>query len=1221
MALALMICNLLFAAAGAVAQVAPEITQAQVAPEVAQAQVAPKVAQAQVSPELITLPVVDGQGIRFSRLSTSQGLSQTRVAQIVQDDQGFIWLGTQHGLNRFDGYEFRMLVHDTRQPESIGAVFVTALFKDRDNKIWVGGAQTLDWLDPVTEAVRHVSLVEGIPGADIPTVVHIAQDSSGAMWFATGSGLFRRDPVNEGITRFQHDPADPGSLPSNDVRFSGQDSRGDFWVGTTRGLDRFDPLSGRVTLHVPIADPVQITFFEDSQGRFWVLGAAGTGLSLLDRDTGTLTRYSFYEEVPDPNSLTGVMGMVEDDAGALWIGSPGLGLMRMEMAGGVPQLVHYANSASDPGSIAEDKVITLFKDREGNIWSGHHSAPPSHFNPRRPLFETFRHDGGNPNSLVTDFVNDIFEDSRGYLWVGNDLGASRIDRASGEYTRFRDGLSGKPMVITIAEDRNGAIWVGSYGNGIARLDQSTGQFTTYTHDPADPASLANNQVHRLLVSRDGTLWAGTEDGLSRFDAATGTFTTFKVDPRDARAQTYVSMSEAADGTLWLGTHYSGLHHFDPATGQIEVFSADPSTPGRLRDNTVPTVLIGRDGIVWAGTQSGLDRFDPTTGQFSAIHDSADAPDRAIAKILEDQDGTLWVSTNKGLLHYDPSAGTVTEYRTIVGLSGNDFTGWGSGFASPSGEMFFGGYSGGVAFFPQLLADMQPAMPIQLTEADFPFLSAGEVTAQTQGVPIRVAKALSLDYRANSLILKFAAPSFVNPSSSRYRYKLEGLEDSWREVDSSQRQASYTTLPAGEYVFRAQAASARVGWSTPGIVLPIEIRAPWWATIWFRAACLVVFLISILATLKLRTIQVEQREREFRKLAENAPDMVMRFDGDMRLFYANSLARRFVGADAVRVLSSPNADLDGVEARLPVQLSAMRLVRDSRVAQTTELQLRMGTRLLDLETRIVPERNDAQSSGTLLVIARDITQRKATEAALRRAEGDLAHAMRVATVGELTASIAHEVNQPLTGIVTNGEAARRWLSASPPNLDEVSRSLERMIFDGRRAADIIARVAALVRKTEPVMSLVDVNAVIGEALALADPEVRRWEVDARLDLARDAPTIRGDRVQIQQVILNLVSNALEAMSAVPAGNRVLSVVTRRQNGLVVITVSDTGRGLSRDQEARVFEAFYSTRPSGMGMGLSITRSIIRAHNGQIQVQRNTPRGCHFRIEIPVSQKQG
>ena len=1162
----------------------------------------------------IRLPVVNSKGLRFSRLTTENGLSQTRVAQIVQDDQGFMWFGTQYGLNRYDGYDFKLFVHDPRHPESLGAVFVTALFKDRSGALWVAGPQTLDRFDARDETFEHIHLSDAADDRPPPTVVHISQDGAGIIWLATGAGLYRHDPVAGTIAQYGHDPDDPASLSSMDVRFSGEDREGNFWVGTIKGLDRFDRTTGEVTLHVPLPDPVQIGFFEDSLGNFWIIHASGDGLALFDRENETLTPYPFYDEPTAPSELTGVMGMVEDEAGALWIGSPGYGLLRLDREEN--RFVHYPHDPTDDTSIAEDKVIALFGDREGNIWAGHHSVGPSRFNPRPPLFETFRHDAGNPNSLEINFINAMLEDRSGALWIGNDLGLTRIDRRTGRYTRFREGLGRKPMVITIAEDHEGDIWIGTYGKGLARLDEASGTFTIFAHDPEDPGSLCNNQVHRLLITRDGTLWVGTDDGLCRLDADTGRFTTYKADWNDRRAQAYVSMAEDANGILWLGTHYSGLHRFDPATGEIAVFSAGEG-PGDLRDNMIPTVHIDQHGAIWVGTQSGLDRFDPESGTFTPIYDNGPAPGRTISCILEDSEGTLWISSNQGLLHFDPRTGTFKTYTAVDGLPGNDLTGWGTGYEGPDGEMFFGGFAGGIAFFPERLVDTSTEPPVVLTDLQFPFLTPEEASAQRGDLAIGFSRGLSLDHIANSLSLTFSALSYINPPANRYRYKLEGLDDHWREVDSSQRVATFTTLPTGRYLFRAEGATARGEWSTPGIALPIRIGPAWWETWWFRGGMGLMALGLVYGGFRARLAELEGREREFRKLAENAPDMVMRFDSELRLRYANPAVRAFAGPhvdDLIGIASS------AADHPLPVRLATVRRAMLTREPVSEEFELPHAGATADLEARIVPEYVAGRPARTVLVITRDITTRKRAEAALRKSEADLAHLTRVATIGELTTSIAHEVNQPLAAIVTNAEVALRWLAASPPKLADAATSVQRIVRDGRRAADIIARIAALVRKAEPAKVPLDLNAAILEVIPLVESQIAKAGVTLRLDLAAALPLVLADRVQIQQVVLNLVKNAIDAMDGAGVKRRVLEVSSASLGEAVEIMVRDTGPGLATGHEGNVFDAFFTTKAQGMGMGLAISRSIVESHGGRIWAEpgseRDGERGAVFKLKLPL-----
>ena len=244
----------------------------------------------------------------------------------------------------------------------------------------------------------------------------------------------------------------------------------------------------------------------------------------------------------------------------------------------LPDTIRYPSNSGDLESLAEDKVIGLYGDHEGNVWVSLHSMGLNHFAPKPAPVETFRHEPGNANSVDVDFVNAILEDHEGVLWIGNDNGLIRIDRKTGRYTFFNAGLGVKPMLITIVEDPSGVLWIGTFGHGLIRFDRGSGSFKTYVHNPADASSLSNDEVHRLFVDHAGTLWVATDDGLDRFDPATGHFKVYKVDWQSRRSQSYVSVAEDKQGVLWLGTHYSGLHRFDPATAQITVYKSRPNSP-------------------------------------------------------------------------------------------------------------------------------------------------------------------------------------------------------------------------------------------------------------------------------------------------------------------------------------------------------------------------------------------------------------------------------------------------------------------------------------------------------------------------------------------------------------------------------------------------------------------------------------------------------------------
>jgi ligand-binding sensor domain-containing protein/signal transduction histidine kinase len=778
--------------------------------------------QATVDPTPARLPVVDGTDIRFRRLSTAGSLSLTKVALIAQDDAGFMWFGTQYGLNRFDGYSFKLFVHDSEKPNSLGGVAVNAIFKDRDGVLWVGCDQSLNRFDRMSETFTQYP---------VPFTTHISQDTAGVLWLATSSGLYSLDPVSRRVRRYSHDPNDPSSLSSDHVIYSGEDKGGRFWVAIPGCLDEFDRSTGKVTRQISMPDaPLGFAFYEDRFGLFWIYHVSPNALAVFDRNTNTLTHYAFPDRESPGAAVTRVTTMIEDRRGTLWVATHGDGLLKFDRDH--RRFIRYRNDPGDPESLPQNNVEGLFADREGNLWAGLGRMGLALFS-RRPLpFQRFLHLDA-PNNSVQPFVGAIYEDHQEILWIGTTAALNRIDRKTGQSTYYRRtvGPAATTDVVTIREDRSGNLWVGTYGHGLLRFDRRTGHIKTYQHDPADPHSLSSDMIIRLLEDHNGALWAASVDGLNRFDPASERFTTYKLDAK--RRSVYLELAEDREGALWLGTDSSGLYHFDPASGSLTIYEHDPNRPGTLSDNRVNSVYLDHSGTMWIGTQNGLNKLDRKDDTFNSYTGKDGLSGNAVGCILEDEHGYLWMSTNNGISRFDPHSGRAKGYSTPDGLPGPDLTGWGACFKNTRGEMFFGGFSGATAFFPDKVVDDSYTPPIVLTDIHLWGNSVEIGSRSPLKQSISYTNELTLSHKQNFLSLKFAALSYGNPATNRYRYKLEDLERDWIEVRSDQREVTYTTLPTGRYTFRAQGATSNGRWSDPGVALKVEILPPWYETKWFQ----------------------------------------------------------------------------------------------------------------------------------------------------------------------------------------------------------------------------------------------------------------------------------------------------------------------------------------------------------------------------------------------------
>jgi PAS domain S-box-containing protein len=1178
------------------------------------------VRQAQVDPHTITVPVVDGKGIRFTRLSTDEGLSQTKVSQIVQDDQGFMWFGSQYGLNRYDGYKFKVFKHEPGVANSLSGVYIYSLFKDRSGTLWVGCDEFLDRFDPVTETFTHYRIdTSGAQGETVP-VTHISQDHMGMLWLATSRGLYRFDPSTGRIIRYHHDPNNPFSLSSDEIKATGEDRTGTFWVGTSEGLDAFDRDTEKVTLHVPLHERIVMSFYEDRFGVLWIIHDTGGGLAIFDRKTNTLTSYSFRKGHLSEPTERGVRAILEDRDGTLWFGALGNGLLKFDRKS--RKFIRYRNDPANPESLGEDGVAALFQDREGNIWAGLHMMAPVRFSTRPPLFEKFKHEPANSNSLSGTMVNGIYEDREGILWMSAISAFNRVDRKTGQYTVYPTAGQGAYFPpLSIIEDPSGFLWAGSDGLGLIRFDPRTGLFRTFRHSPVDRFSVSSDVVIRPLIDHAGTLWMTTTDGLDRFDPATSHFTVYKADKRST-AQLDIDIKEDRQGALWIGTDSSGLQRFDPTTGQFTaIYKHNENDPTSLSNNRVNSVHFDHSGAMWVGTQNGLGKFDPKAGRFTTYYEQDGLSGNLVSCILEDERGNLWMSTNNGLSVFDPSKQTFKNYSAADGLPGADLTGWGSCSKSSSGEMFFGGFSGGVAFHPDKVVDSPYVPPVVLTDFrlfDRP-VAVGADSPLSKS--IGYTSALSLSHDQNVFSLEFSALSYFNPATNRYRYKLDGLDRQWHEVGSNQRLVTYTTLPARTYTFRVQGATSRGAWSEPGLELAVKIVPPWWSTWWFRTICVAVAVTLLGGFYQWRIRQLRREEKHLRDVVETIPAMAFSARPDGSTEFVNRPWLDYTGL-------SEKANLDsGWQLTIHPDDSAEHLSK-WRASLATGEPFENEARHRDAHgayrwflVRAVPLRdqrgNILKWYGTLT----DIEDRKRSEQErerFRELQADLAHENRISMMGELTASLSHELRQPIAAAITDTGTCLRWLARDQPDVEEAREASMRAMKDTTRAAEIIDRLRSLYKKgAPPEHELLDVNELVSEMLFLLRSEANRYSINMRTYLAAELPTVTADRVQLQQVLMNLTLNGIEAMKN--AGGELTIKTELGQDGQLLISVSDTGVGLPAGKTDQIFNAFFTTKPQGSGMGLAICRSIIESHGGRLWANANNGQGATFQFTLPAEAK--
>ncbi len=817
--------------------------------------------------------------MRFEQITLDNGLSQSNVFTILQDSDGFMWFGTENGLNRFNGYDFTVFKRQRGNPEALFSDYVYDLAEDGDGNLWIvtngGGLATMDRKSNTVTTYRHDPANPN--GISSNVVRALLVDDDGTVWLGTrGAGLDRFDSESGEFTNYRFGAsADPTRDP-NEIYVLYGDATGALWIGSNAGLVRMDKATGRYEHYshdpaVPasLSDHRVRAIFEDSDGRLWI-GTYG-GLNLFDGDKGEFRH--FRHDPDDASSIAGdrVTSLFEDSNGRLWVGTYG-GLNLMDRAHDT--FVRYTHDSQDGTSLGDDAVTAIFEDRSGVLWVGTRNRGLSKWNPRTWSYghengrEITASEADQPN--VTSFV----EDDAGLLWIGTfGEGVNAIDRESGSVTKYRhdpsqpDSIS-DDFVMSLMRDRAGAIWLGTMRGGLNRLDPKTGKLTTFRHDAADPTSLSADGVMSIFEDSKGLVWVGTfGGGISRFDPATGQFTRFIHDPSHSASLSsnrVHAFAEDGDGRMWIATDAGGLNLFDPQTESFHQFRHDPADPHTLAADSVYSLSIAADGTVWVGTRGGLDRVvgdpsKPASIRFANVSQADGLANDVIYGVQIDDAGTLWLSTNYGISRFDPASGAIKNMHRRDGLQSEEFN-FGAHYKSGTGELFFGGHNGYNAFHPEKIRTNSIAPLIALTG----FFNSNEPLKED--LPRDEDGQVEITYKDDVVSFEFAALDYTAPDQNRYMYKLEGFDKDWIDL-GNRRRVTYTDLDDGNYLLRVKAANSDGVWNEAGYALPLRVAPAPWDTWWAYLGYLAMFAQLVVALWLGHRRKIRREEEYSQRLEE------------------------------------------------------------------------------------------------------------------------------------------------------------------------------------------------------------------------------------------------------------------------------------------------------------------------------------------------------------------
>jgi signal transduction histidine kinase/ligand-binding sensor domain-containing protein len=844
-----------------------------------------------------------GTSLPFEQITVNDGLSQNSVMAVLQDRQNYLWIGTQDGLDRYDGYSFTHFKNDPQNPNSLSFNSVIALYEDHQGFLWIG------------------------------------------TW---GGGLNRYDPATGRFDRFLTDPADPASLSHSTVTSIAQDQDDRLWVGTLGGLDLYYPATGKfIHFHPDVEDPASLSsdaisaILPAPDGTLWIgtgaYGMEGNGVNHFDPSNGETVRLKANGScLLSPN----VSSLVFDRNGSLWVGHGGAGLP----GGGIDQYDPASGNChhfdiKGAAQFTSGNVTSLRFDRDNRLWAALWGGGLLRMEPDQPgWFAEIRHDPNDPESLSSDNISALLQDRSGVLWIGTlDAGLEKLTLQNLQFRTYKNNPAvstslSSNRVSAFAETRDGRIWVGTTEAGLDSFDPLTGQFTHYRNIPSNPYSLSSNRVMSLYADLDGSLWVGTvNSGLNHYDPRSERFQHYhhdsadpysliddevtyinrdggwslwvaamgglsRMDPGGTQFNNFTGLSGAPvtlmtdGGDLWIGTWGGGAARLslalpgilppDATRLSVRTLDHDASDPNSLSENSVWAIYKTAEGAFWFGTASGLNRYDPKTGAIRIFTEKNGLPSASILGIVGDDTGHLWITTANGLSRFDPLSETFRNFDRSDGLQGNEFNSNASFVSPTTGEIYVGGTDGFTVFDPNRL--ISNVTPPRVVITDFTVFNEAYPYDPSGNSPI------NLNYNQDYISVGFAGLDFHAPAKNTYAYMLEGVDADWVQA-GTRHTATYSNLRPGSYTFRVRAANSDGTWGPTQSLLRIEMVPPFWQRWQYQGGFILGLIAIVYAGFQWRLREVRRNERKLeQRIAERTEE----------LNQANILLREKAAQDAV-----------------------------------------------------------------------------------------------------------------------------------------------------------------------------------------------------------------------------------------------------------------------------------------------------------------------------------
>lgn len=821
--------------------------------------------------------------IVFRHITTQEGLSSNIVYSFIEDDFGFIWIGTRNGLNRFDGSQFRIYDQFTG---GLKSSHINAIYIDVFGRLWIGtyngGIALYDQnrdifishiLDPVDTKALSKNNVQAITG-----------DSQGNIWFGTnGGGLYLCKRSGDSLMMVQPDIVEPHDFSISRIKCLLLENDSTLWIGSYDGLVRYNLNSGKMQVVLKRETDLRTrpqVLLDYSEEVIYV-ATDGEGIIELNKKSGDFT-FINSDNSALPDNLIRDLKLNED--GDILIGSDGGGLIIMD-PDSYKMSVNQMD-VNDANTLSNNSVYTVFLDRHNNMWIGNYAGGINFYSKYDRKFLPVRHEVNNPNSLSENNVRTIFLDSRDQLWIGTKGGLNLFKPETGQFRIFitdkdsRKSSLSSNTIMSLMDDGRGNLWVGTFSGGINILDLDTYEIRKFDHPDDKNGSLQQSHIYDMVLTRNDVIWIASMGGLYGYDLKKDTLKRYQTGDSNLLDNGVKVLYEDSKGRLWIGTN-NGLNALFHGDEVFRTYQSSANDLNSLTNNRIISIFENDDGKLWIGTEGGgINILDPETNELEFLSTADGLPDNVINCVIKDHHGHYWITTNKGLVDYYPNEDHLRVFTEADGLQGNEFYP-NTGLITSDRKIYIGGPEGLNTFYPDSLVSNISRPHLLLT--DLYLYNKPAIIGENQSPlskQLFLQESIVLKHKQNNVSIHFSVIGFINARKSKYSTFLEGFDKDWSEY-SDNRSATFTNLDPGKYVFRVKAVNSEGLESGEPASLNIRVKPPPWKT----AVAYVIYgvlLIVLLLLFRANTIrwinvrnELEMQRRE-KKHTEELNQMKLRF---------------------------------------------------------------------------------------------------------------------------------------------------------------------------------------------------------------------------------------------------------------------------------------------------------------------------------------------------------